>query len=318
MELLTNGLLIAATLFAGGYCWVLARRVGELKSLDKGLGKSIVTLTRQVELARNTLEESRHAAKVSRSDLTDLLRKAEDAAALVTEATEAAQDMERGLRYQISQASERKRILEKEQMSTSDMATRSHQNTIGMGSGNRRFENLDSDQPPEKPKDPPSRSVDPAPEVFLTDESSTFCEDASEEAKKCFAEVHEETSAKRQSSRLAKSSPSGPRPASIAEAIGQGSAAISQDDGAHRAPMPNADEIEPWQPKKTDSVLRAGADLLTLKPLKPKATKTSDLPKPQSLPPLGNPLRNKSAVSSIDDEDELLEALSQLAAGGKR
>ena len=27
MDLLMNGLLMAATLFAGGYCWVLARRV---------------------------------------------------------------------------------------------------------------------------------------------------------------------------------------------------------------------------------------------------------------------------------------------------
>ena len=36
MDLLMNGLLIAATLFAGGYCWVLARRVRDLKSLDPG------------------------------------------------------------------------------------------------------------------------------------------------------------------------------------------------------------------------------------------------------------------------------------------
>ena len=52
MDLLMNGLLLAATLFAGGYCWVLARRVRDLKSLDRGLGGSIVTLTRQIELAR--------------------------------------------------------------------------------------------------------------------------------------------------------------------------------------------------------------------------------------------------------------------------
>ena len=31
MDLLMNGLLMAATLFAGGYCWVLARRVQDLK-----------------------------------------------------------------------------------------------------------------------------------------------------------------------------------------------------------------------------------------------------------------------------------------------
>ena len=53
MDLLMNGLLMAATLFAGGYCWVLGRRVQDLKSLDRGLGGSIVTLTRQIELARD-------------------------------------------------------------------------------------------------------------------------------------------------------------------------------------------------------------------------------------------------------------------------
>ena len=30
MDVLMNGLLLAATLFAGGYCWVLAGRVREL------------------------------------------------------------------------------------------------------------------------------------------------------------------------------------------------------------------------------------------------------------------------------------------------
>jgi hypothetical protein len=79
MDLLMDGLLIAATLFAGGYCWVLARRVHDLKSLDKGLGGSIVTLTRQIELARLTLEEARGASKESRQDLTALVGKAEAA-----------------------------------------------------------------------------------------------------------------------------------------------------------------------------------------------------------------------------------------------
>ncbi len=80
MDLLMNGLLMAATLFAGGYCWVLARRVRELKSLDSGLGGSIVTLTRQVELARTTLEEARTASRDTRQDLAQLVAKADGAA----------------------------------------------------------------------------------------------------------------------------------------------------------------------------------------------------------------------------------------------
>ncbi len=79
MDLLMNGLLFAATLFAGGYCWVLSRRVRDLKSLDKGLGGSIVTLTRQIELARLTLEEARAATKERRQDLAQLVARAEAA-----------------------------------------------------------------------------------------------------------------------------------------------------------------------------------------------------------------------------------------------
>ena len=80
MDLLMNGLLMAATLFAGGYCWVLARRVRDLKSLDSGLGGAIVTLTRQVELARTTLDEARSASHDTRQDLAQLLARADGAA----------------------------------------------------------------------------------------------------------------------------------------------------------------------------------------------------------------------------------------------
>ena len=80
MDLLMNGLLIAATLFAGGYCWVLARRVRDLKSLDSGLGGAIVTLTRQVELARTTLDEARAASRDTRQDLAQLVAKADGSA----------------------------------------------------------------------------------------------------------------------------------------------------------------------------------------------------------------------------------------------
>ena len=80
MDLLMNGLLMAATLFAGGYCWVLARRVRALKSLDSGLGGAIVTLTRQVELARTTLDEARAASRDTRQDLAQLVARADGAA----------------------------------------------------------------------------------------------------------------------------------------------------------------------------------------------------------------------------------------------
>jgi hypothetical protein len=80
LGLLTDGLLLAATLFAGTYCWVLARRVDALKDLDRGLGGAIVQLTRQIELARATLDEARASTRDGRQDLAQLSARAETAA----------------------------------------------------------------------------------------------------------------------------------------------------------------------------------------------------------------------------------------------
>lgn len=92
MDVLMNGLLLAATLFAGGYCWVLAGRVRELKSLDRGLGGAIVTLTRQIELARGTLEEARASTRENRQDLTQLLARADATTAQLRLAVVAAEE----------------------------------------------------------------------------------------------------------------------------------------------------------------------------------------------------------------------------------
>ncbi|PZQ50410.1 MAG: hypothetical protein DI556_07595 [Rhodovulum sulfidophilum] len=80
MALMTDGLLLAATLFAGAYCWVLARRVDALRDLDRGLGGAIVRLTRQIELARATLDEARASTREGRQDLAQLSARAETAA----------------------------------------------------------------------------------------------------------------------------------------------------------------------------------------------------------------------------------------------
>ncbi len=94
MDLLTDGLLMAATLFAGGYCWILSRRVSDLKSLDKGLGGSIVTLTRQIELARRTLEEAQSSAGDNRDDLEQLVKRANIATNQLKIAVAAARDVD--------------------------------------------------------------------------------------------------------------------------------------------------------------------------------------------------------------------------------
>ncbi len=80
MDLLMNGLLTAATLFAGGYCWVLAAGCTSLKSLDNGLGGAIVTLTRQIELARADPRRGEASSRDTRQDLSQLVASADAAA----------------------------------------------------------------------------------------------------------------------------------------------------------------------------------------------------------------------------------------------
>lgn len=75
-----DGLLILGACFAGAYCWILARRVQALKSLDSGVGGAIVQLTRQIELARTTLEEARSASRETRQDLAELIARSDAAA----------------------------------------------------------------------------------------------------------------------------------------------------------------------------------------------------------------------------------------------
>lgn len=97
MDLLRDGLLIAATLFAGGYCWVLSRRVKDLKSLDKGLGGSIVTLTRQIELARSTLTEARSATTEKHAELNGLVEQARNEAVKLRQTLAATRNSEKHL-----------------------------------------------------------------------------------------------------------------------------------------------------------------------------------------------------------------------------
>ncbi|MCB1354246.1 MAG: hypothetical protein KDK03_16075 [Rhodobacteraceae bacterium] len=251
MELLMNGLLMAATLFAGGYCWVLSRRVKDLKSLDKGLGAAIVTLTRQIELARTTLEESRNKEKVGRKELQSLITKAQDSADALVRVTHSARDAERNLRFQIAQAGERMRHAatpEPEAPATAPAAAR--------------------------PAVQPAAPETPAPAAERGSAQAMAPQPADDTA---------DTPA-------AAPEPEAPQPQETVAAV----------------------EEAPAAPAKP----RRGAALLRLRPQKPRETTEVDLPKPRPLPPLGNPLRNRAALQPVNSEEDLLEALSSLAAGG--
>jgi hypothetical protein len=79
MTLLTDGLMIAAALFAAIYCFVLSRRLRALKDLDSGIGGAIMRMTRSLEDARRALEEAKTANRDGNKELKDLIVRAEAA-----------------------------------------------------------------------------------------------------------------------------------------------------------------------------------------------------------------------------------------------
>jgi hypothetical protein len=258
MELMMNGLLLAATLFAGGYCWVLSRRVSDLKSLDKGLGASIVNMTRQIELARTTLEESRAAAKMNRVALNDLIAKSADAERDLRDVVDSASRLERNLRLQIVQAADRQRVAAR-----SAVAAR-------------------ADEAPAAPAPlAPAAPAEAAPTAPLQ---------ASHDVE-----------------------PAGAMRQGVPAAL----------ERAEATDAPGGEQVSGESPRSEDAVPDSsesgqGAELLRITPLKPRAARITELPKPNALPPIGNPLRNRAALRSVASEDELLEALSALAGTGKR
>jgi hypothetical protein len=81
VTLIIDGLLVAAAVFAGTYCFVLARRVRALKDLDTGIGGAITRMTQALEEARRALEQAKSAGREEHRDLRQLVGRAEVASA---------------------------------------------------------------------------------------------------------------------------------------------------------------------------------------------------------------------------------------------
>lgn len=77
MELIADGMLIAAAGTAALYCWILSRRLNDLKSLDKGLGGAIASLSAQVEETRAALAEAKLTTQERSRELGDMTARAE-------------------------------------------------------------------------------------------------------------------------------------------------------------------------------------------------------------------------------------------------
>ena len=80
MELIADGLLLAGTIAATFYCFILARRVRGLTDLDAGLGGAITALSRQVDDMNSSVDVAKQATGASAKELIAMTARAEIAA----------------------------------------------------------------------------------------------------------------------------------------------------------------------------------------------------------------------------------------------
>ena len=77
MELIADILMIAASIGAAVYCFVLAARLRRFTTLETGMGGAIAVLSAQVDDMTRALETARSVAGTSEKNLADLTTRAE-------------------------------------------------------------------------------------------------------------------------------------------------------------------------------------------------------------------------------------------------
>lgn len=80
MDVIADILLIAATLGAGIYCLVLARRLSRFTDLENGMGGAIAVLSTKVDEMTKALRDAQTLAEGSSDALTDLTERADGVA----------------------------------------------------------------------------------------------------------------------------------------------------------------------------------------------------------------------------------------------
>ncbi|MFS4436734.1 hypothetical protein ACMA5I_00835 [Paracoccaceae bacterium GXU_MW_L88] len=78
-DLLSNVLLLSASLGAMLYCYKISKRLQNLARLDHGLGRTIATLSLQVDDLKKALESAKQCTEVAQNDLAESLKRAESA-----------------------------------------------------------------------------------------------------------------------------------------------------------------------------------------------------------------------------------------------
>ena len=80
MAIIADGLLIAGSLAAAFYCWILSVRVKRLTDMDSGVGAAIATLSLQVDEMQRALQSTRSGANESLGALEDRIETAKETA----------------------------------------------------------------------------------------------------------------------------------------------------------------------------------------------------------------------------------------------
>lgn len=77
MELIADVLLLAATVGAAVYCYVLAARLRRFTTLESGMGGAIAVLSAQVDDMTRALEKAQGVASASETRLEELTQRAD-------------------------------------------------------------------------------------------------------------------------------------------------------------------------------------------------------------------------------------------------
>lgn len=93
MELITDGLLLAASLAAALYCRVLAAKLRRFTALETGMGGAIAVLSAQVDEMKAALERARATAGGAEARLQALCAKGEASAGRLELLTAALHDL---------------------------------------------------------------------------------------------------------------------------------------------------------------------------------------------------------------------------------
>ncbi|WP_225028363.1 hypothetical protein [Xinfangfangia pollutisoli] len=77
MQLISDSLLLAATIGAAVYCYVLAARLRRFTTLESGMGGAIAVLSAQVDDMTRALEKAQGVAGASEKRLEELTNRAD-------------------------------------------------------------------------------------------------------------------------------------------------------------------------------------------------------------------------------------------------